>query len=215
MKTEDLVAKLKSCDENTAKEFLYKYTPLIIYVITPILKNEEDREDCISDVIFKVWKSISTYDSAKGNFTGWLTAISRNTALNYQKKIIHTENIEDFQNTLISPDLTPEESLISNENKQIILRAINSLPTKDRILFYRKYYIFSRPRKLRVKRVLPNEPLREGFTERKSVCVKCWEVTDLNNQDFKNLSDRELENALSLSLSDKILIKEITNSVTP
>lgn len=142
MKTEDLVAKLKSCDENTAKEFLYKYTPLIIYVITPILKNEEDREDCISDVIFKVWKSISTYDSAKGNFTGWLTAISRNTALNYQKKIIHTENIEDFQNTLISSDLTPEESLISNENKQIILRAINSLPTKDRILFYRKYYYF-------------------------------------------------------------------------
>ncbi len=37
----------------------------------------------------------------------------------------------------------------------------------------------------------------------------------MNNQDFKNLSDRELENALTLSLSDKTPIEEITNSVTP
>ena len=37
----------------------------------------------------------------------------------------------------------------------------------------------------------------------------------MNNQDFKNLSDRELESALSISLSDKAPIEEITNSVTP
>lgn len=37
----------------------------------------------------------------------------------------------------------------------------------------------------------------------------------MNNQDFKNLSDRELENVLSLSLSDKTPLEEITNSVTP
>lgn len=37
----------------------------------------------------------------------------------------------------------------------------------------------------------------------------------MNNQDFKNLSDRELESALSISLSDKTPIEEITNSVTP
>lgn len=140
MKTKDLTAKLKFCDENTAKEFLHKYTPLIIYVITPILKNEQDRDDCVSEVIFKAWKNIETYDSSKGNFTGWLTAISRNTALNYKKKIIHTENIDDFQNTLVSPEPTPEEVIISNENKKLILRAIDTLPSKDRNLFYRKYY---------------------------------------------------------------------------
>lgn len=39
MKTEDLAAKLKSCDENAAQKFLHKYIPLIIYVITPILEN--------------------------------------------------------------------------------------------------------------------------------------------------------------------------------
>ena len=87
MKTEDLAAKLKSCDENAAKEFLHKYIPLIIYVITPILENERYKDDCVSEVIFKAWKNIGTYDSIKGNFTGWLTAIARNTALNYKKKI--------------------------------------------------------------------------------------------------------------------------------
>lgn len=37
----------------------------------------------------------------------------------------------------------------------------------------------------------------------------------MNNQDFKSLSDCELDNALTLSLSEKTPTEEITNSVTP
>lgn len=140
MREKELAEKLRNCDEKTASEFLHQYCPLIRYVVFPFLENEQDREDCVSEVVFKVWKRIDSYDSAKGNFSGWLTAIARNTALNYSRKIIHTENIDELENQLVSPEPTPEEALISKETQALIIRAVNSLSAKDRTLFYRKYY---------------------------------------------------------------------------
>ncbi|MBE6756619.1 MAG: sigma-70 family RNA polymerase sigma factor [Ruminococcaceae bacterium] len=140
MRENKLVEKLKTCDENAAKDFLHEYTPLIRYVVSPILENEHDREDCISEVVLKAWKNINSYDSVKGNFSGWLTAIARNTALNYARKVVHTENIDEFQNQLVAPEPTPEEALLNKEEQKRIIQAINSLSSKDRTLFYRKYY---------------------------------------------------------------------------
>lgn len=140
MRDNELAEKLKNCDKEASKEFLHHYSPLIRYVVSPILENEQDREDCISEVIFKAWKNINSYDSVRGNFSGWLTAIARNTALNRARKIIPTENIDDLHNELVSPEPTPEDILIQKELQDAIRRAINSLPAKDRALFYRKYY---------------------------------------------------------------------------
>ena len=140
MREKELTEKLKSCDEEGAKAFLHEYTPLIRYVVSPILENEQDREDCISEVVFKVWDKINSYDSQRGNFSGWLTAIARNTAINYQRKTVRTENIDDFEDQLVSPEPTPEEALLNKEEQKRIIKAINSLPSKDRVLFYRKYY---------------------------------------------------------------------------
>lgn len=140
MRENELVEKLKTCDKEAAKEFLHEYSPLIRYVVSPILENEQDREDCISEVIFKAWNKINSYDSVRGNFSGWLTAIARNTALNYTRKIIHTESIDDLENELVSTEPTPEEALLNREEQKRIIQAINSLSSKDRALFYRKYY---------------------------------------------------------------------------
>lgn len=56
MRENELVEKLKACDKEAAKDFLHEYAPVIRYVVSPILGNESDRDDCISDVIFKAWR---------------------------------------------------------------------------------------------------------------------------------------------------------------
>ncbi len=140
MRENELIEKLKTCDEMAAKDFLHYYCPLIRYVVSPILGNEQDIENCVSEVVFKVWQKIHTYDSARGNFTGWITAIARNTALNHKRKTVQTESIDSLENALVSPEPTPEEALISKEEIKRITQAINMLSAKDRTLFYRKYY---------------------------------------------------------------------------
>lgn len=140
MKTDTLIENLKKCDESSANEFLQQYRPLIRYTISPFLKTEQDIEDCISDVVLKIWKNIQQFDSSRGNFTAWITVISRNTAINQAKKQVATENIDDLHNKLVSPEPTPEEALINKEQQKVLMSAINSLSFKDRTLFYRKYY---------------------------------------------------------------------------
>ena len=77
------------------EELVRHYSPLVRYIIKPILENEHDREECMSDVMMSAWNNISQYNESRGSLSAWLTAIARNTALNRarnNKK--HAENDE-------------------------------------------------------------------------------------------------------------------------
>ena len=55
------------------------------YIIAPILPDPQDREECLSEVSMRVWSRIAQFDPARGSWNAWLTAITRNTALNFQR----------------------------------------------------------------------------------------------------------------------------------
>ena len=40
------------------EQFQRLYTPLLRYIIAPILTDERDREECLSDVLLRVWDAI-------------------------------------------------------------------------------------------------------------------------------------------------------------
>ncbi len=76
---------------------------------------------------------------ARGSWTAWLTALTRNTALNprAEKK---SGGSEELSGDLPSAEPTPEERLLQQERRQALERALTALPQRDRLLFYRKYY---------------------------------------------------------------------------
>ena len=81
--TDSEIARLmKAGDERGAEELLRRFGALIRYVAAPILPDERDREDCLSEVLMRAWEGIGNYDEARGSLRAWLTAIARNTALN-------------------------------------------------------------------------------------------------------------------------------------
>lgn len=140
MKETDLIDALKKRDQSVISVFLQEYTPLIRYIIAPILQDKEEQEECISEVAMRVWEKNDQYDIARGNWTGWLTAIARNAALNRVRKIKPTESIDDIHKELTSSEPTPEELMLQKERQQILYQAIDELSAQDRTLFYRKYY---------------------------------------------------------------------------
>ena len=107
------------------------------YIVSPILPDEQDREECLADVALLVWEQIQRYDPDRSAFTTWLTVLTRNTALNRARKRRETEPL--------SPDHPssapgPEEQVLRQELLEDLRRALEALPQKDRILFHRKYY---------------------------------------------------------------------------
>lgn len=77
-----LIEQLQQREQAGLEEFSRRFTPLMRYIISPILPDEQDREECLADVSLLVWEQIERYDPNRGAFTTWLTVLTRNTALN-------------------------------------------------------------------------------------------------------------------------------------
>lgn len=126
-------------NEQGMDALLLHYGPLMRYIIAPILQNPQDREDCLSEVSMRVWEKIGQFDGEKGSFHAWLTAITRNTALNHARRASGS-SAEELSESTPSPDPTPEETLLKKERQEALKTALSRLSYEDRLLFYRKYY---------------------------------------------------------------------------
>ena len=138
MQQQEIIALIKARDEGGAEALLTHYGALMRYIIAPILPSAQDREECLNDAALRVWEKISLYDPDRGSWTAWLTALTRNAALNRARK--NKPESEAVPPELSSPDPTPEEALLQQERQEALNRALSGLSARDRRLFYRKYY---------------------------------------------------------------------------
>lgn len=140
MHEKEIIELIINRDEQGLTELIKYYGSLIKYIISPILHNTQDQEECLSEVTMKIWDKIHSYDQKRGSWTSWLTAITRNTALNRAKRNTKWENSEDISENTSSTHLTPEEIVMRQEQQESLNKAIHNLSQKEQILFYRKYY---------------------------------------------------------------------------
>ena len=140
MQEQDIIRLLLEKSESGMDELLLHYGPLMKYIIAPILQNPQDREDCLSEAAMRVWERAEQFDRERGSWNAWLTAVTRNTALNYTRSHRRHSGIEDIPDDTPSPEPTPEEAVMQKERQSAVNSALNRLSPKDRMLFYRKYY---------------------------------------------------------------------------
>ena len=138
MKDDEIVEQLRQRDQKGLEEFTRRYSPLMRYIISPILPDEQDREECLSDVTLLVWERIGLYDPDRGAFSTWLTALTRNAALNRARK--RRPDTEPLSPEHPSPAPGPEDQTLQQELLQELRQALEKLSLKDQILFHRKYY---------------------------------------------------------------------------
>lgn len=85
MHEQDMIALLQQHDERGMDALLLHCGPLMRYIIAPIVPNALDREECLSEASLRVWNKIAQFDAARGSWSAWLTAVTRSTALNFQR----------------------------------------------------------------------------------------------------------------------------------
>ena len=90
MNEEEIISLLRAGEEQGAEELLRHYTPLMWYIIAPILPDVREQEECISETAMRVWEKIGQYDPERGSWTAWLTALTRNGALNRARQEVLT-----------------------------------------------------------------------------------------------------------------------------
>ena len=140
MEEQEIIRLIREKNEQGAALLLRHYAPLMRYIIAPILANEQDREECLSEAVMRVWEKIDTYDPQRGGWSAWLTAVTRNAALNRARQKRIGSDTEELTHTLASREPSPEEAVLQQERSAALQKAIGRLSPQGRMLFYRKYY---------------------------------------------------------------------------
>ena len=140
MQNQKLIKKLCQHEESGMEEFLRQYSPLMRYIIAPILSDTREQEECLQDVAMRVWEKIHQFDETRGSFSSWLTALTRNIALNRAKASTKKEMLQEVPEEMPSGEAGPEEQMLRQERSAMLQRALKGLKSLDLQLFYRKYY---------------------------------------------------------------------------
>lgn len=140
MQDSELIRLLREKKPEGIDALLKNYGPLMKYIIEPILSDYREREECLSDVTYRIWDKIGTYDERKGNFNTWISAITRNAAYNRAKTYKLKGDLQEIPEETASGDRSPEEEVLRKEKLERLQKAINKLSKKEKQLVYRKYF---------------------------------------------------------------------------
>ena len=129
MKEQDIIEMLLQRNEKGMDALLLHYGPLMRYIIAPILQNPQDQEDCLSEVAMRVWGKIEQFNQERGSWNAWLTAITRNAALNYTRDTRRHNSVEEIPDDTPSPEPSPEEK---SGNLRLITLCVSYHPRTKR-----------------------------------------------------------------------------------
>lgn len=136
----DLIEGLRRQDNEAMDELLHRHGPLMRYIIAPILPDSREQEECLSDVAMRIWEKIELYDPDRGNWLSWLSALTRNTALNRARQNRREGQEQELNEQILDERDQPEEQILKQEKTEALRRVLAGSKPEDRALIYRKYY---------------------------------------------------------------------------
>ncbi|MHA4893533.1 RNA polymerase sigma factor [Pedobacter sp. PWIIR3] len=133
---QELVRLLRTGDDRVLIEIYDRYWDKMLAVAFNRLGSQEEAEECVQDVLFKLWKLRDELDLSKLELANYLSRAIRNQAFNVLDKR-HRERLksENYKPEADINNLSPERALIIRELQQQIDNSINALPPQCRLVF--------------------------------------------------------------------------------
>lgn len=121
------IKKIKSGDEEGFEYIYNEYKNLIFAIVSSYLKNNDDADDCMQEIFFKIYSTIDKFDGDISSFKTWIYAITKNCIIDIQrKKNEYEEQIQSYA----SEDLPSTASTIDytfNSNLEELIGSRNYL----------------------------------------------------------------------------------------
>ena len=131
--------RLQQGDREALEPLLAHYEGMLRYIVSGVLSDPHQQEDCLAEVRLKLWEKREQYDPERSSPATWLTVLCRNAAVDHLRSA-QRHSAEALDETRPDPAPGPEEQLLRKERAERLERALASLSSRDRALFYRKYY---------------------------------------------------------------------------
>jgi len=136
-----LMLDVKAGDDASFDFLLQKYRSPLVHFLNRMVRDTATAEDLAQEVFLRVYRARKQY-TPSAKFTTWLFRIATNLALNsvrdtrYQKLEVPIDAPTDSEDAapreLPAREMRIDEFMVERDRAEIIRRAINSLPEKQR-----------------------------------------------------------------------------------
>ena len=146
MDDSEIIRLIAARRESALQALREKYEPLCMTVAYNMLGSREDAEECFSDALLKVWKSLA--DTVPQSLGAYLLTAVRNAArdrLSYQNAARRGGKelalaIDELSDSIESP-AHPDRIADSLALKDAFRRFLNMLRPKERVIFLDRYWL--------------------------------------------------------------------------
>jgi RNA polymerase sigma-70 factor (ECF subfamily) len=147
MEDQIAISRLKQGDLNGLKPLVSRYQVQAVHAAYLILHDRSLAEDVVQTAFVKAAQRIHQFDDGRP-FGAWFSRIVVNDALKLAKKQERSVSLDeplDGSNVqlvkwLADPDPNPEQLVEQKETRQVILKAIQSLPPGQRAVIVMRYF---------------------------------------------------------------------------
>lgn len=125
---------IEQCKKGKARyqKLLYdKFACKVYPVCYRYAKNKEDANDILQETFMRVFDKLDTFQD-KGSFEGWIRKIAVNTSIRHYQNSLR--KIDQYDSEYV-PELSSDETILSEMNAEDILKKISQLPTGFRVVF--------------------------------------------------------------------------------
>ena len=148
MEDQIAISRLKQGDLNSLETLVHRYQARAVHAAYMIVCERALAEDVVQTAFIKVVERIQQFDEDRP-FAPWFFRIVVNDALklaNKQRRQVSLEEQPDhpaaqLAKWLVDPGLQPDQVVEQQEARQIILKAISSLPPGQRTVIVMRYYL--------------------------------------------------------------------------
>jgi len=81
-----LIRGIKNGDKKAQEKLYEKYKERVKKYLHSKYPNQQDKEDCVSEILIKIFENIDQYDKKRGKFYTWVIKIANNYMINKARK---------------------------------------------------------------------------------------------------------------------------------
>lgn len=137
---EKLIHNIRRKRRGALDKVIDLYTPYVgtvIYNVIGSAMTKEDMEEVILDTFVSLWRNADKFDSQKGCLRTYLGTMARNLA----KNKLASQNINaELTENIIAVHSEPYNKIEQDEEREVMIQAINELGEPDSEIFMRYYY---------------------------------------------------------------------------
>ena len=137
----ELIQEIKNGNKNAFSDFVDSHKKFVLNICYKFVGNIDDANDIAQEVFIEAYRTIGKF-RGDSKISTWLYRISTNRSLNFlrdNKKYSSSESYSKepgyIENIVSDSDSNPEQNSLNIEKADILEKAVNSLPDKQKAAF--------------------------------------------------------------------------------